>query len=80
VLHFASESTNFNNYRRVACSDSFIKNLVFTSPTLKIDIEIRKIDVTVVFLDIDVLEDAAQSFGNYILDNGKRFGMMTDRS
>jgi len=49
-------SANFNNYGRVAGSDSFIKNLMFASPTLKIDIEPGKIDVAVVLLNINVLE------------------------
>jgi len=60
-------SANFNNYGRVAGSDSFIKNLMFASPTLKIDIEPGKIDVAVVLLNINVLENAAQSLGHHWL-------------
>ena len=63
----ALPSANFDNYGRVAGSDSFIKNLMFASPPLKIDIEPRKIDVTVVLLNINVLEDAAQSLGHHWL-------------
>ena len=60
-------SANFDNYGRVAGSDSFIKNLMFASPPLKIDIEPGKIDVAVVLLNINVLEDAAQSLGHHWL-------------
>ena len=63
----AFPSAHFDNYGRVAGSDSFIKNLMFASPPLKIDIEPRKIDVTVVLLNINVLEDAAQSLGHHWL-------------
>jgi hypothetical protein len=52
---------NFDNYRRVACPNSFIKNLLlFASPALKIDFVTRKINVTVVLLDIDVLKDTGR--------------------
>ena len=63
----AFPSANFDNYGRVAGSDSFIKNLMFASPTLKIDIEPGKIDVAVVLLNINVLENAAQSLGHHWL-------------
>jgi len=63
----ALPSANFDNYGRVAGSDSFIKNLMFASPPLKIDIEPGKIDVAVVLLNINVLEDDAQSLGHHWL-------------
>jgi len=66
-------TANFDNDGRVACSNSFIKNLMFASPALKIDIEPGKINVTVVLLDINVFEDAAQSLGHQWLQGVSAF-------
>ena len=49
---------------------------MFASPALQIEVEARKINVTIVFLDIDIFEDAAQIF----VINGSKDGIVLQQN